>query len=484
MLNLSSLLDQNCSEHPENIALRFLPSEIITYQQLFESVQAFTTGLRKCGFREGDRIALSLGNTPEFIYAYFAIMRAGMVVVPLNVMLQKYELEYQLADTGAVCLITNRRFARIFKEIPPTATEVKKVIVAQREMGQHTTWDGIELDSRQNAEIAPTERDTLAQITYTAAMDGYPNGAMLTHGNLSSNRSMNIKAMGTCETDRYLSAIPLFHTYGAMTNCLAPLAVGGSVFLQARFNPKDFLLAMKDHSITVINGVPTLFASLLGHESFDPSYFQSVRLMIAGGAALPLPIFKKYAAAGLEIKQGYGLTECSPAVSVNPLHGLNKPESIGIALEDVQLKVVDPQGKEKQVLEEGELLVKGPLTMKGYWNNQELTAKTLHDGWVHTGDLVKVDEEGYIFITGRLKDMIITGGFNVYPKEVVRLLSSHPKIEHVSIVGVPDLVHGELVKAIIKLKPNETLSEREFSHDAKKVMAIYKVPRLIEIQSQ
>ncbi|MBN2382394.1 AMP-binding protein [bacterium] len=482
MVNLTEFLDTSCANHPDKIAIDYDHCETWTYHQLLEAVKSFSTGLYKLGLAQGDHIGLALPNSPEFVIAHLAIIRAGMVVIPLNVMLQKLELQYQLSDTEAVGLITNKRFARIFNEIEPEATSVKHMIIIERDSSSKARWQGIDLSSTEHGTRTATTFDTLAQITYTAAIDGYPMGAMLTHGNLWSNCLMTMKGMGTCREDRYLSAIPLFHTYGAMATCMSPLAAGATVYLQSRFNPRDFLECMKNDRITVLNGVPTLYAGLLFHDDFNSRYFDSVRLIIAGGSALPFELSTKYRDIGLEIREGYGLTECSPCVSVNPFDGPNKLTSIGLALEGAKVKIVDRLGQECPTNSQGELLVSGPLVMKGYWKKMEATAQTIVDGWLHTGDIGWKDSDQYLYLTGRCKRMLITGGFNVYPREVERLLGTHPKIQDVSVEAIPDKIQGELGKAIIQLKHGETATEKEFMHYAKRVMAIYKVPRVIELK--
>jgi len=481
MLNITEFLDINNSQCPDSVAIDFYQIGPTTYRQLQEQIERFSTGLYKLGFQAGDHIALALSNSPEFIVAYLAIIRAGMVVIPLNIMVQKMELEYQLADSEAVGLIATKRFIRIYEEIAPSAIQVKRVIVAERDDSKQLQWQGIDLTSRDMGKCAATSFDTLAQITYTAAMDGYPMGAMLTHGNLWSNCLMTAKGMGAQSEDRILSAIPLFHTYGAMANCLVTLSLGATIKLQSRFNPKEFLECMKQDRVTIVNGVPALYASLIQHDMFHPDYFSSVRNIISGGAALPLEISQKYRELGLEIREGYGLTECSPCVSVNPPHGHNKLTSIGSALEGVNIKIVDSEGNDCPVGKEGELLVSGPLVMKGYWKKPEATARTIVNGWLHTGDIAVKDNDHYYYIKGRLKHMLITGGFNVYPREVERLLGTNPKIQSVVVESIPDAVQGEFVKAVIRLKPGETATEREFIHYSKHIMSIYKVPRVVQI---
>lgn len=484
MSNLSLFLDNQYNTCPNRIAINFNSVEDWTYARLYQAVNALGAALNRLNLKKGDRIAIAFHNSPEFVISYLACLRAGYVVVTLNIMLQAIELEYQLKDSGARCLLANKRMVKIFTQLEKGTTEVDHVVCGDRDEDQKIFWDGLEVKDYEPCPLEEKADDDVAQLSYTAAMDGYPRGAMLTHGSLWANCRMNSIGMGMTDQDSYLSAIPLFHTYGAMSNCLAPLATGAKVYLQQRFNPKDFLEALQEHKITVVIGVPTLFAALIFYENFSPEYFRSTRLVISGAAKLPLAITKKYQKAGIELREGYGLTECSPAVAVNPHNGPNKFTSIGLPLVDVQLKVVDPQGNQLGPDQEGELLVKGPLVMKGYWNDPELTRTTIEaDGWLHTGDKARFDDDGYYYITGLLKDMLITGGFNVYPKEVERLLESHPSIQKISIVGVPDLIQGEIVKAIVTMKKGETMTEREFAHFAKRTIALYKVPRLIEFVS-
>lgn len=479
-MNVASIIDKHVKERPEKIAIIINSTEQYTYKELSKEVYSFTHSLMKQGFQIGDRIALCLGNSMEFVVSYLSILRAGMVVVPLNPMLQKFELEYQLADSGAVALITAKRFARIFSEVPEGATSVRKVVQVTRNENNKINWSEIEIENNADSSFVSMSLENDAQITYTAAMDGYPLGAVLTHGSLHSNCIMCKKGMETCESDVYMSAIPLFHTYGAMATCLVPLDRGATIVLQPRFIPKDFLNALVDFNVSVVNGVPTLYAGLMAHEKFTATAFDTARLTIAGGSALPIEIYNAYLEAGIEIYQGYGLTECSPCVSFNPINGVNKPESVGIPLEGVQCKIVDADGQELPDNVDGEMIVKGSLNMKGYWNKPDKTAITIQDGWLYTGDIARRDSDGYYYITGRIKDMIITGGFNVYPKEVERYLLPHEAIESATVIGIPDLAQGEIVGARIKLKEGFSVTEKQISHFAKRSMALYKIPRKIE----
>ncbi len=473
MTNLGQKFDETCRQYPDNTALIY-EDQTISYRALAGAVNALAHHFQALGLRKDDKAALMLPNCPEFVIAYFACQKIGVVAVTLNVLSTPYELRFLLADSDARILITQTALAKRFEEIKGDLPLCRHLL---------TTDDlkRIAVDGPFTVEIPQIAPDDPAVMIYTSGLTGKPLGAMLSHHNLLTQSTL-IKLI--CDGDerfRGLAVIPHFHSFGAVGNMLGPMWVGASVVLMERFTLDSIFKTIEKEKVTYITAVPRLFMGMIFHDKAHLYDVSSLKFCITGGSAMPpefIPLFKEK--FGILLVEGYGLTEASPVCSVSRLDMPVKPGSIGIPIPGTQARVVDEAGRELPPGESGELLIKGDNVMKGYYKNPEKTAQVIKDGWLHTGDLARIDTDGYIFLTGRLKRMVITSGFNVYPVEVENVLDMHPDVEASRIVSKPDLIRGEIVKALIVPKPGITPDEKPILRHCRTYLSSYKIPREIE----
>lgn len=481
---LGEIVKHSAEKYPNKEAL-FFEQEALTYQELAESIDRLTNGLIRLGIKQGDRVGLLLPNSIPFVMAYLSIVKCGGIVVPLNVLFKAAELKYILEDSGASLLITSSYFLPVIEQISPQINSLNNIVmVGEETKGKFISFAEL-LNKGENSSPSVDIKDTedIAAILYTSGTTGRPKGAMLTHSNLLSNVNSICQALKCNDKDRFLCVLPLFHSFAATVCMLEPLYIGGSIVIVTKFNPEEVLRIIADKRVTIFAGVPsmyTLWANMLGLK-LD---FSSWRLCISGGAALPVEVMRRFEEKyPVLIYEGDGPTECSPATSFNPIDGKRKPGSIGLPILEVQMKIVDDNDNDLDPEQTGEIVVKGPNVMKGYWNLPEETAQALKGGWFHTGDIGKVDEEGYFYITDRKKDMIIVGGMNVYPREVEEVLYAHTKVKEAAVIGINDELRGEVPKAIIALKDSkERVEEREIINFCRERLANFKVPKVVEFR--
>jgi long-chain acyl-CoA synthetase len=425
------------------------------------------------GVRPGDRVGLMLPNIPQFPVAYYGILRAGGIVVPMNVLLKEREVAYYLEDSGAEVLfawegmIDHARAGA--EQAGATLIPVDFEGFVQR-VGAATPVT--ELPDRGGSDTAV--------LLYTSGTTGSPKGAELTHDNLCLNAEASRGLYDGGPDDVMLGALPLFHAFGQTCAMNVAALAGACLSLIPRFEPEKALEILQRDRVTIFLGVPTMYGALLhasGRERFDVS---SLRLCVSGGAALPVELLHGFEEAfGCAVLEGYGLSETSPVASFNHLDRERKPGSIGTPIAGVEMKLVDEAGHEVAPGEVGEIVIKGPNVMKGYWNKPEATADAIVDGWFHSGDLARRDEDGYFFIVDRKKEMIVRGGYNVYPREVEEVLYEHPAVREAAVIGVPDEAMGEEVGAAIVLKDGAEATEEEIRAFVKDQVAGYKYPRRI-----
>lgn len=502
------------SEHPQGVAISYFGNKI-TYGELGQMVDRFAVALSRIGIGPGDRVALILPNIPQYPIAHFAVMKLGATLVPTNPLYVERELEHQLNNSEAETVVTvdlvYPRLANIRDRIP-----VKNILVTgvqeylpfflrllyplkamkegrwvkvERAPGVHLFKDLMDEDYRTEPPNATVDLDAPAMLLYTGGTTGISKGAILTHRNFVANtiqvRSWysNVDQKDEC----ILCALPFFHSYG-LTTCLHL-----SVFLKSTMvlipNPRDIkaiLKAVQKNRCTLFSGVPTLYVAINNFPDVKQYDLSSVKACVSGGAPLPIEVARKFEAlTGGRLVEGYGLSETSPVTHVNPLQGKRKEGSIGVPIPNTDAKVVDPETRQPVPLGEvGELAVKGPQVMKGYWKLPEETQKVLRDGWLFTGDMAKMDEDGYFYIVDRKKDMIIAGGYNIFPREIEEVLYEHPKVLEAAVVGVPDEYRGETVKAFVVPKPGETPNEEELIRHCKERLAAFKVPKLVEFRNE
>jgi long-chain acyl-CoA synthetase len=472
-LNLASIVTESAARTPASVAVR-LGGLALTYTDLDDRSARLAALLREKGLQPGDRVGVMLPNVHEFPIAYYGVLRAGGVVVPMNVLLKRREIAFYLEDSGAKLLLSWHGFGEDARE--GAAEAGVELIEVEPEAFAELLGD------REPAtEVAVTDPEDTAVILYTSGTTGKPKGAELTHFNLS--RNAEIASQTTCwinEGDIALGALPLFHSFGQTVSMNASLRVGATLTLLPKFDPGETLEIMQRDDVTHFYGVPTMYGALLHHpgrEDFDTS---TLRICITGGASMPVEVLRGFEEAfECELLEGYGLSETSPVASSNHPGRPRKAGSIGTPLREVEMKVVDEDDAEVAQGEVGEIVIRGHNVMKGYWEKPESTEEAMRGGWFHSGDMARVDEDGYFFIVDRKKDLIIRGGYNVYPREVEEVLYEPPKIREAAVLGVPHDQWGEEIGAAVVLHEGEELTPEEVSEYVKERIAAYKYPRQV-----
>ena len=478
-MSLGQMLEESCRQYGNHVSLIY-DGKYLTYEALDKAVNALSNGLRDLGIRKGDKVAIMLSNCPEFVISYFAVQKIGAVVVTLNVLSTSHELRYLLVNSDTKCLITEAPLAKRYEEIRAELPLCNHIITTSGLNADSPFWHIVEKgpNTLESPEIAD---DDPAVIIYTAGLTGKPLGAVLTHGNLLSQAELLRSVYHATNKDRGLAVIPLFHAFGAVANMLAAIRIGASIVLQDRITMDAIFSTIQKEKVTYIAAVPRLFLGMIFHREADHYDVSSLDFCITGGSAMPpefIPVFEQK--FDVILREGYGLTEASPVCSVGSRDIMHKPGSTGTLIPGVHAKVVDEQGNEVSRGEIGELVIMGENVMKGYYKDDEATARVIRNGWLHTSDLAKIDEDGYIFLTGRKKRMIITSGFNVYPREVEQVLELHPAVKAAMVVGEPNLLRGEIVKALIVRNPGVTVDERDITRHCRIYLSSYKVPREVE----
>lgn len=497
MLNLATIIETSARDHGEKAALVF-GDKRLTYAQVNAAANQVANGLAAAGIGPGDKVALTCPNLPYFPIVYFGIVKTGASVVPLNVLLKNREIAFILEDSQAKAYFC-------FQGTPelPTGEEGWKAFVAVA--GCENFWmitadpavpspiEGAATLGRFMAgqspsfETAQCSADDVCMIPYTSGTTGKPKGAELTHANILLNAMVARDLAALSVSDTLLVTLPLFHIYALTVQMHAGLLAGASLVLVPRFDPDAVLRLMEREEVTVFAGVPTMYWALVNHprlEDYDLDKIASnLRLGCSGGASIPVELIRNFEARfDVPIIEGYGLTETSPVVTFNHLDRVRKPGSVGTAVWGVEVKVVDFDGNEVPRGEEGEVVCRGHCVLRGYYNNPQATEEAMRGGWFHTGDIGKMDEDGYLYIVDRVKDMIIRGGFNVYPREIEEVLMTHPAVSLSAVLGVPDDEHGEEIKAYIIRKEGAAATEDEIIAWSREQLAAYKYPRVVEFR--
>lgn len=518
-------LDNTAQRHPDHSALIYYGTKL-TYARLSMLTKRFAVGLQKLGVQKGDRVAIALPNIPQYLIAFYGALRAGAVVVPTNPLYTAYELQHQLVDAEAKILIMLDMYYPMLRTIR-SETPLEHVIVTsptdyfspllralyplsqrgtklptpsltakeiQEDATLHVMRTMLESHTRKGSiELFPlpvqAHGDDLAALQYTGGTTGVSKGAMLTHRNLLAN------AMQTwCWTPDQregegvmLCALPFFHAYGMTAAMNISILNASTMILLPRFKVKDVLHAIERYHPTHFPGIPTMYIAIMREASKHSDYMQSIRYCISGGAPLPAQVqtdFEKLSNG--KLVEGYGLSEASPVTHCNPLTGERRTGSIGLPLPNVEAAILDRQtGELLPAGEVGEIVVKGPNIMRGYWNREEETRDTFVNGWMRTGDIGKMDADGFFYVVDRAKDLILASGFNVYPREIEETLYHHNAIAEAAVIGVPDPYRGETVAAFVVLKPGYEPSEKmreDIQNFCKQELAAYKRPRLLEFR--
>jgi long-chain acyl-CoA synthetase len=471
MTNLAHNLVATAGAHGARPAVR-LDDAVMTYDDLLAAANRVAGLLRERGVGVGDRIGLVLPNVPQFPVLFYGAAIAGAVVVPMNPLLKAREVRYYLEDSGASLLFAWHQMA---DEARAGAEQVDVPCVVVDSAG----FAGLLQDCEPAEEVVKRDDDDTVVLLYTSGTTGQPKGAELTHANLATNASLTAETLVTLQPeDVVMGCLPLFHCFGLTCGLNATVRSGSCLTLLPRFDPVKALEIIGRDRVTVFEGVPTMYSAMLhapDAEHFDVS---SLRTCISGGSAMPVEVMRSFEEKfGCIILEGYGLSETSPVASFNHPDRERKPGSIGVPVRGVEMRVVDADGKDVPAGEVGEIVISGPNVMKGYWQRDEATAEATKDGWFHTGDMAKSDDDGYYFIVDRKKDLIIRGGYNVYPREVEEALYEHEAVAEVAVVGVPHDQLGEEVGAAVALKPGAAATEDELRAFAKERLAAYKYPR-------
>jgi long-chain acyl-CoA synthetase len=471
-MNLATILTESTARDGARTALKLDDVEL-SYEALDEASARAAKLLREKGVEPGDRVGVMLPNVPYFAIAYYGVLRMGGVVVPMNVLLKQRETGFYLSDPETKAVFAWHEFADVAQTGAEEAGAECIVVKPGEFEGMVGSVEGVTRD------VEPREGSETAVILYTSGTTGKPKGAELTHDNLLSNCRAALAVMGLGAEAVIFGGLPLFHSFGQTCGLNAAIAAGGCLTLLPRFEPGKALEIIDRDGVNVFQGVPTMYAALLNHpdrERFDTS---TLRICSSGGAALPVEVLRGFEETfGCKVLEGYGLSETSPIASFNHPDRERKPGSIGTPIAGVEMKVVDDNGNEVPQGEVGEIVIRGHNVMKGYWNRPDATAEAIDaDGWFRTGDMAKVDEDGYFFIVDRKKELIIRGGYNVYPREVEEVLYEHPAVREGAVIGIPHDELGEEVAAVVALKEGAEASTDELQAFVKERVAAYKYPR-------
>ena len=473
MGNLNSMFAQATADHADRPAVRMDGLEL-SYSELGDAAHRATSLLSAAGVRPGDRVAIMLPNVPAFPVMFYGALGAGAIVVPMNPLLKSREIAYYLSDSGAKVIVA---WHTASGEAASGAAEAGAEVIKVDEPDAAGLLAGLPpaLTTPEPAD------DDDALILYTSGTTGLPKGARLTHEGLARNARLTANTLIYAgPEDVIMGCLPLFHVFGLTCAMNAAIVAGSALTLLPRFDPALALEIVGRDKVTVFEGVPTMYAAMLHDPSSAQADTSSLRVCVSGGSAMPVEIIRGFERAfGCLILEGYGLSETSPVASFNHPVRPCKPGSIGTPVEGVEMRVVNNDGKEVPTGEIGEIVVRGHNVMKGYWGNPDATAETIRDGWLSTGDLARVDDDGFFFIVDRKKDLIIRGGFNVYPREIEEVLYEQPAVAEAAVIGIPHADLGEEIGAAVKLKPGASAAPEELRAFVKDRVAPYKYPRYV-----
>ncbi len=497
MINIAANLARNAALVPHKIAIYFGDRQL-SYAQFDGAASQVANGLRKLGVGKGDKVLLASPNVPYFPIAYYGILKLGAVAVPVNVLLKAPEIAYHLKDSEAKAFLCFEGTPELplgkegwegFRQVGTcehfvviTADPARPAAIAECQ-----TLGALMKGEAPACDFAQTYADDTAVILYTSGTTGTPKGAELTHANLAMNVQICEGLMKQDSRDVQLIVLPLFHTFGQIVQMNSVIAVGAAMVLLPRFDPDAALKAMQEYKVTIFAGVPTMYIGILNvpgaAERYDlKAIAKSLRLGLSGGAAMPVEVMRQFEAKfEIAILEGYGLSETSPVATFSHMDFERIPGSVGQPVIGSEVRVVGENGEFLPAGKDGEIVVRGHNVMKGYYKRPEATAEAIRDGWFHTGDIGHRDDKGNFYIVDRLKDMIIRGGFNVYPRELEEVMMTHEAIAQVAVIGVPHDTHGEEVKAVVVLKAGMQVTPEAIGAWCKERMAAYKYPRVVEV---
>ncbi len=477
-MNLSQMVDRAASDLPDHVALVFQDLKI-SYSELLKSINRLSNALTRAGVGQGDRVVTLMGNRPEFVISYFATIRIGAICVTLNPLCTSYELSHYVGDCKPVAIISASGQSSKIAKVREHADYLRTVISIEPQEGE-ISFDEIQRDFSDEYEAVDLDENSPAVIIFTAGLLGRALGATLSHRNLDTNCSLLLDVCRRGPETHGLALIPLFHAFGASTNLLGTIKAAGTVYLVDKVDFPRLIPWLKEARITYSGMVPMVYYGLTYHPSCKDLDLSSLEIGISGGAPLSMEIYEKFCEKyRIHIYHGYGLTEASPVVSWNNINIPNKPRTVGLPVPDVTIAIHDDDGSPLAVGVEGEVVLKGPNVMLGYFGKPNETKTVIRNGWLYTGDIGFLDEDGYLTLTGLKKDLIITSGFNVYCQEVEEVIIRHPGVADVALVGVPDLMRGEVIEAIIVPENGAKPDDREIIRFCKEYLSRYKCPRKV-----
>ena len=483
--NLATILEESTKRNPDKVAI-ILDDFKMTYKQLDEAANQVANAITASGLKPGDRVGMMLPNVPHFPMIYFGILKAGCIAVPMNVLLKAPEIEYYLSDSESSAFFYWDMFAKEAVEGADRAKSVKNKIHVSMLGGENpegtTEFFKFIGEQPKTFDSVATGSDDICLLIYTSGTTGKPKGAALTNFNLFECCHIGTHVFEFKDDDVILATLPMFHSFGLSNVVNGAIHGGITMTLLPRFDADKALQMIQRDKITLFLGVPTMYFALLHHPERSTYDISTLRLCVSGGASIPGEVINAWEkATGTKILEGYGLSETSPTATFNQLDVGQKVGSIGTPIWGVQVKIFDDDGKEVAQGERGEICIKGHNIMKEYWRNPTATAEAIKGGWFHSGDIGYVDDEGFFFIVDRKKEMIIRGGFNVYPREIEEVIYEFPKVAEAAVIGMPDEKFGEEVHAVVAAKPGETIDSAELQAFVKERVAAYKYPRTITV---
>jgi long-chain acyl-CoA synthetase len=481
IVNISNLLIESTARRPKHPAVRFL-ERTITFEELNREVDRLAYGLVRAGLHPGDISVLMMPNSIDWIFVYYALAKVGAVVLPVNFLYRVGELEHIFKDSSARAFIGHKDYLEQPRQVMSHLPEMDLRIARGVSPGQgFIPLEELFIDQGAFYHYPTRDDDTWA-IIYTSGTTGHPKGAMLTHYNLANNAMTVANMRSTHPNDIVFGVLPLFHIFGQTSTFNSSIYLGLTIRLWPHFDAEELFLAIEEEESSILIAVPTILNRLVELADVRPPRRAGLRFCVSGGASLPVEVLRRFEDRfHATIYEGYGLTECSPVCVENPFGRQTRPGSIGLPIPGFEARIVNDQDEDVPIGEVGELIIRGPGVMKGYLNQPGVTAETLRRGWLHTGDLARMDEERYIYIVDRKKEMIIRGGYNVYPREVEEILYTHPEVVEAAVVGIPHPNLGEEVAAVVVLRQGTGTTTEELRQFVKERVAPYKYPRKIRL---
>ncbi len=477
-MNIARLAENRLKEEGERVTIIFEGREI-TNVQMDRAARKLGNALKNLGVKRGDRVILQMPNCPEVLQGFYAVWKIGAVVVPINYLVGEEETTYIYEDSGAKVVISSQSFLPKIRVGQSRVPTLETVILIDKEVpaGNLSYWPLVEKSSEE-LDAVETEDHELAALIYTAGTTGRPKGVMHSHYSLYSNARMQYETIPLPDGMTGISVLPLCHSYGIATMNSGLFRRGGKIVLLNSFNVETILASVEKYQANAMAGVPTMYVFMLLYPEPRKYDLSSMKYWVSGSAPLALETWSRFKEVfGFEIIEGWGLTEAGANNSVNPLEGLKKVGSIGLPMKGTEMRIVGDAGSALPPGKEGEIVIRGPMLMKGYWDKPEETAEILRDGWLHTGDVGYADEDGYFWITDRKKDLIIKAGENISPRVIEEVLFKHPKVSEAAVIGIRDDIYGENVKAFVVLRPGQTATAEEIIEYCQIKLTTFLVPK-------